>query len=79
MKLHLRLDSVSPTEIRETIIVDHKKCGQITLDHASYSLFGATLLLGAAQTHGDCKETIDPIANDEDGYLVMPTKENPGR
>lgn len=74
MKLHLRLDHVDGTHIRETLFFDGASCGELTMRHAEYQAFGAALLLGAKQMHGWLEIEVDPIANDEDGNFMMPPK-----
>ncbi len=72
MRIHLRLDHVDNSHIRETLFFDGANAGSLTMDHGQYQVFGAALLLGAKQMHGDLKIEIDPIAHDKDGNFIMP-------
>lgn len=74
MKLHLRLDHVDGTHIRETLFFDGANVGSLMMRHGEYQAFGAALLLGAKQMHGHLEIEIDLIANDEDGNFIMPPK-----
>ncbi len=74
MKLHLRLDHVDSTHIRETLFFNGANCGELTMSHAEYQAFGAALLLGAAQMQGHLEIINDPIGNDDDGNFAMPKK-----
>ena len=72
MRLHLRLDHVTPVHIIQTVFVDGANCGTLTLDVGQYQTFGAALLLGAAQMRGHLIVEIDPISHDAEGNFAMP-------
>ena len=36
MRLHLRLDAVTPSHIRESVFVNGRLAGVLTLDHGEY-------------------------------------------
>jgi hypothetical protein len=78
VRLHLRLDAVTPAHIRQTVFVDGANCGMLTLDHRQYQILAAALLVGAevmperwASLRLDVE--IDPISHDAQGNFVMPT------
>ena len=72
MKIHLRLDSVSPEHIRQTMFCDGANCGEICLRHGEYQLFGCALSMGAGQMRGYLEVVIDPIGHDDEGEFAMP-------
>ena len=72
MRLRLRLDSITPKHIVQTLFIDGRNCGTIVLDHGEYQLFGAALLLGAQQMKGHLVVEIDPVDHDSDGHFAMP-------
>lgn len=71
MRLHLRLDAVSNTHITESVFVDGALAGTLCFRHGEYQLFGAALLMGANQTHGDLVVEMDPITFDEKGNFKI--------
>lgn len=71
MHLHLRLDDVGDEFIVESLIVDGRVAGRITLGIGEYQLIGAALGLGADQTKGQLKVTHDKIGHDKEGNFKM--------
>ena len=72
MRLHLRLDRVTPTHIYETVFFDGANCGQLVLRHGEYQLLGACILLGADRMRKDLLIEIDKIGHDKHGNFEMP-------
>ncbi len=72
--LHLRLDEVGDEFIVETLIVNGRVAGQITLKIGEYQLIGAALGMGADQTQGHLRVTHDKIDYDKEGNFKMPEK-----
>lgn len=74
MKLFLRLESVTPEHIRQSMFVNGRWVGDLTLKHGEYQELGVALLLGAKHMMGILEVEIDPIGWDEEGNFAMPNR-----
>lgn len=75
MRLHLRLDSVTPEHIRQTVFFEGANCGTLCMRHGEYQLFGVALKMGADRMQGHLIIEIDDIGYDDRGEFAMPSRE----
>lgn len=74
MRIHLRLDKVTPPHIHQTLFIDGGNCGTLTMRTDEYQIFRTVLRQGAKQLPEHMAPTIefDKIGWDSEGEFAKP-------